>query len=323
MDRCDSDQRRSLPTASPRDRKEFECLAKTPAVDLGNYLCGLEHVGCGAEEATRSHVINFPRRGVYVKHIGGRALLVDASRAVFFNRGEPFRTSHPHGFGDGGRYLRVRDDVLRALVAEIDPREPCATERAEAPFRFTDAPLDAAIEARQAALFARPAELEALELEEAALGLAAAMLRRAHATRAESLPSPARDREEHRVEVADRARATLALRFRERLRLEDLAREVGVSMFHLCRVFKARSGTTLHEFRCRMRLGASLDRLASSHEDIAGLALELGFSSHSHFTRAFRRTFGTTPSEFRRRASSRRLARLESALRETPRSGSE
>jgi AraC-like DNA-binding protein len=41
---------------------------------------------------------------------------------------------------------------------------------------------------------------------------------------------------------------------------------------------------------------------AEGAEDITGLALDLGFSSHSHFTDVFRREFGSTPSEIRKRS---------------------
>jgi len=37
-------------------------------------------------------------------------------------------------------------------------------------------------------------------------------------------------------------------------------------------------------------------------EDITDLALELGYSSHSHFTAAFRSALGVTPSDYRRSA---------------------
>jgi AraC-like DNA-binding protein len=33
-------------------------------------------------------------------------------------------------------------------------------------------------------------------------------------------------------------------------------------------------------------------------DDLTALALDLGFSSHSHFSAVFRRTFGLTPSRF-------------------------
>jgi AraC-like DNA-binding protein len=49
----------------------------------------------------------------------------------------------------------------------------------------------------------------------------------------------------------------------------------------------------------QLRLARALVELPYS-TDITSLALDLGFSSHSHFTLAFRSAFGCTPSEFRR-----------------------
>jgi AraC-like DNA-binding protein len=49
----------------------------------------------------------------------------------------------------------------------------------------------------------------------------------------------------------------------------------------------------------RLRLRASLERLAAGAVDLTALALELGFSSHSHFTDSFRKEFGCTPSAIR------------------------
>ncbi|TLZ02650.1 MAG: helix-turn-helix transcriptional regulator, partial [Gammaproteobacteria bacterium] len=40
--------------------------------------------------------------------------------------------------------------------------------------------------------------------------------------------------------------------------------------------------------------------LLGTYEDLSALSLDLGFSSHSHFSAAFQRTYGRTPSEFRR-----------------------
>jgi AraC-like DNA-binding protein len=48
----------------------------------------------------------------------------------------------------------------------------------------------------------------------------------------------------------------------------------------------------------RLRLARALD-LMRDYEDLAALGVELGFSSHSHFTAAFQKMYGRTPSEFR------------------------
>jgi AraC-like DNA-binding protein len=57
----------------------------------------------------------------------------------------------------------------------------------------------------------------------------------------------------------------------------------------------------LYRYHLRLRLARALDLLADC-EDVAALALDLGFSSHSHFSAAFRQAYGHAPGEFREAA---------------------
>ncbi|MGH9769987.1 MAG: helix-turn-helix transcriptional regulator [Blastocatellia bacterium] len=79
------------------------------------------------------------------------------------------------------------------------------------------------------------------------------------------------------------------------LTLDDIARAVGASPFHLARLFQRRTGAPVHRYLTCLRLRASLERLADGASDLAALAFELGFSIHSHFTDSFRREFGRAP----------------------------
>jgi AraC family transcriptional regulator len=54
----------------------------------------------------------------------------------------------------------------------------------------------------------------------------------------------------------------------------------------------------LYRYQMRLRLNRALVELPHCN-DITGLALELGFSSHSHFTAVFGKAFGLTPSDYR------------------------
>ena len=101
---------------------------------------------------------------------------------------------------------------------------------------------------------------------------------------------------DHRA-LAEDAKAVLAARVRETVRLEQIALALAVSPFHLCRVFRAQTGYTLHGFQTELRLRMALDQLDAFHGDLAGLAVDLGFAHHSHLTRSFRRAFGSTPSD--------------------------
>lgn len=80
--------------------------------------------------------------------------------------------------------------------------------------------------------------------------------------------------------------------------LEELASKLAVSPFHLCRIFKLINNVSIHEYQLQLRLRLSLGDLPRCR-DIAQLALDNGFSSHSHYSTRFKRVFGCTPKQFR------------------------
>jgi AraC family transcriptional regulator len=113
---------------------------------------------------------------------------------------------------------------------------------------------------------------------------------------------------------AEAAKSYLASRLAGRITLDDVARAVHASPFHLARVFRQRTGVPIHRYLTRLRLRTAIERLLDGANDLTALALELGFSSHSHFADAFRREFGRTPSDVRRGACGRTLRELSKNL---------
>jgi AraC-like DNA-binding protein len=103
---------------------------------------------------------------------------------------------------------------------------------------------------------------------------------------------------EHR-ELAEAAKSEIAADLSVRRSLGELAQKLHTSPFHLARVFRAETGFTLAGYRQSLRLRAALERLPGTDRDLSALALELGFSSHSHFTASFTREFGVPPSAVR------------------------
>ena len=99
---------------------------------------------------------------------------------------------------------------------------------------------------------------------------------------------------------ADAAKSFLDAHIAERLNIDAVAAEVGVSPYHLCRLFKSFNGITLHEYRIRQRLAFVMHRLVDRRRhNLTDLALEAGFSSHSHLTRMFKKRLGVAPSAVR------------------------
>jgi AraC-like DNA-binding protein len=102
-----------------------------------------------------------------------------------------------------------------------------------------------------------------------------------------------------RHRLAARAKLVLSSDPLRRWTLGDVAARVGVSPVYLTQVFRQVEGVPLYRYQLRLRLARARD-LLNSYDDISSLSMDLGFSSHSHFTCAFRRAYGCTPVEFQR-----------------------
>src|SRR5207302_5218704 len=102
-----------------------------------------------------------------------------------------------------------------------------------------------------------------------------------------------------RQNLVDRAKLVLSSDLGRRWTLAEIAAEVRVSPVYLTQVFQQVEGLPLYRYQLHLRLARALD-LLGTYEDLSALSLDLGFSSHSHFSAAFQRTYGRTPSEFRR-----------------------
>jgi AraC family transcriptional regulator len=102
-----------------------------------------------------------------------------------------------------------------------------------------------------------------------------------------------------------RSRDSIHERFRDRtLRVADLAFAEGVHPVYFARAFRRHYRMTPGDYVRRLRLEWALDRVRTTAEPLASVALDCGFADQSHLTRAFRRRFGLSPGRLRRAGSS-------------------
>jgi AraC family transcriptional regulator len=85
----------------------------------------------------------------------------------------------------------------------------------------------------------------------------------------------------------------------EELRATDFASRASLSRFHFDRLISATAGEPPGRFRRRILLERSAYRLLARDAAILDVALEAGYASNEAFTRAFRRAYGSAPSEWR------------------------
>jgi AraC family transcriptional regulator len=270
-----------------------QTLLKTPTVTVRDVCCQGHCRHKSAEEhASATHLV-FPYRGVYVRHLGRDEAVAEASQVLFFNASEGYQVSHPVKGGDACLDLVVDEALLREIVPQALLREGAALA-----FRKQRLRIDPRAQALVALLrhsllngIAEPLEAESLALT---------LVQRALNPRTTHTAETSIQRQR----LVDRVKLALASDLSRRWTLADIANEVGGSPVYLTQVFQQVEGLPLYRYQLRLRLARALD-LLGQYEDLTALSLELGFSSHSHFSAAFQRTYGRSPSEFRQTALGR------------------
>jgi AraC family transcriptional regulator len=97
-----------------------------------------------------------------------------------------------------------------------------------------------------------------------------------------------------------RVREIVHAKFLQRLSAAEVASEVGVHPAHLARVFRSQYRLSMGAYVRTLRLEWAARRLTESDDPLSDVGLDAGFADQSHFTRAFRRHAGITPSRFRK-----------------------
>ncbi len=98
------------------------------------------------------------------------------------------------------------------------------------------------------------------------------------------------------------------------LKIDDLARHFRVSRSQIYRLFEQHDGVASYVWERRLRRSRRLLMTPSlQHLSIGAVAFEVGFTSHAHFSRAFRSRFGLTPSQLRAAAVERKSGQAERA----------
>lgn len=86
----------------------------------------------------------------------------------------------------------------------------------------------------------------------------------------------------------------------EALTLSFLAHKLGYSEFHTTRKFKEIAGMPFRVYLRQRRLAFALKAVRDSHKSLLDIAVAYGFSSHEAFSRAFKSTYGLSPSQYRK-----------------------
>ena len=232
--------------------------------------------------------VGLPYRGVFRWHVAGEEVVGDPNQVIFVRGGEAYRVEGP--LPDGYAELIITPDYeLLTEVAHAGGRR-----LANHPL-FRRRTLRAGPELQQFRSHFRcwamkASEVDPLAAEEVVIGMLRATIRMGERQE--------RPRGHSTARLIRRAKEYLQGELTNRILIGDVSRAVGASPAYLTDLFRRVEGLSLHRYLVQLRLARALVELPHV-DDLTSLALELGFSSHSHFSAVFRRAFACSPSQFR------------------------
>lgn len=285
-------------TAATVSEPHFKLLLRSVGFSVGEFRCpGLPaHTEA---ECSLFPEIAIPRSGQYLRSDENGTVLLGKTVLAFFEAGKPYTIQHLQPQPDLTTVIAITDP--NALHASLGVRLPAGRAFARSAVRM---PLEVIVLHRRLLRdLSRGADsLLAAEETTANLILAALALNLAEAQELARLLPDSRNLAEIDHAHAEQVVRYLSSAFRERITLETVSREVGLSPFHLCRLFQAVMKTSIHQFVISLRLDASVAELLETDKSITEIALDAGFSSHSHFTALMSRALGKPPSVVRSEA---------------------
>jgi AraC-like DNA-binding protein len=267
-------------------------------LELGEVRCASADPELPVLGPIRGWCVSFPRLPVELRTRGRSRFLADGSTVLLLAPGTVLDRSALSGDGSRCQWVVFDESLVTDRLALGDPLQRRLLDRAG----FLGLAKSPAMALTERRLFRRAANApgDVDELADLACGIVDSAL-------AAKSPDVVRSAD---LALTDAVRAILSLESARSATTRALAGRLGVSVYHLCRSFRRATGLTLQEYARRQRLDLALERLAERDIDLSALALDLGFSSHSHFSAAFRGSFGLTPSAYReqRRRRGRAIA---------------
>lgn len=293
----------------------FRTLYDSPMIGVRDYICRDTSCTLSAEEHSDVNAIVLMRHGAFSKHFGKRQVTADVNQAAFFTKDSVYQVSHPVDHGDRGTTFTIAPSILNDIIRELDPG---IDEHPEAPFPFLTGPCEASVFWRHRDFVRRLESADAEPLEPlwadvTGLQLMADVLEAAFVRHGVKRTRRTATNADH-AERTEAAKTYLAAHMADGVTLDDVSVAVHASPFNFARIFQQQTGLPMHRYLTLLRLRASLELITAPNADLTSVALDLGFSSHSHFTDVFRREFGETPSDFRKKLTNKTIREMSKNL---------
>jgi AraC-like DNA-binding protein len=259
---------------------EFRCPAKVRVSNL---------------ERTDFPEIVIPRMGSYLRSDDNGEVLLNRTTLAFFEANKPYQIRHFRSSPDVTTVIAITD--AKSLHTALGVQLPLGRAFARSAVR-----MPAGIMLAHRAMLKELARGVdgSLAAEEIATGIVLKSLSANIENQHElTRPKKASQGLSDQFAYAEQVIEMLSTLYSSRVTLDEIAKAIGLSTFHLCRVFQAATKHTIHQHLLSVRLEAAAAELLDGRKSVTEVAHGVGFSSHSHLTALFKKRFGVPPSHLR------------------------
>ncbi|HSE11554.1 MAG TPA: AraC family transcriptional regulator [Rudaea sp.] len=291
-------------------------LRRTPLIGVGEYRCPVDHPQFAGGGPQKCPYIAFSRSSVRLIPNRGPPEVCTPNTVNLYDVGDGYTRRAVSKEGAICDWIAVAPELLREIADYVNP----AANGSSHVFSRAVAPIAPRTFLAQRTFFCslqQNATISQLEIEEYAIRLVervveetARFSRKLASSRTQSNRAVAA----RRREMIEETKCVLAREYWNQFPVAELARRVHCSPGYLSRSFSRVSGFTLHGYQQQLRLRAALQLLCESRFNGSGIALQLGFANHSHFSDVFKTKFGVTPTQFSRSCSAASLEAMHSLL---------
>lgn len=274
-------------------------LYSQPGLQVSEYQCRGIDTSARHDELTSTFDIILPRSGLFVTQLGKIRFATNVNHITFLNPDQPYRVTHPVSGGDISTVISIEKDILRQLLFRSDADGSFASGKPRMPHNQIPASAKMALRHRVMIHMLNDRYAGSLDHEAMVLQLCADIF-----GQTDSIPRPTRNAaclatETYYRDRVEYVKVLIHERHRQKLCLTELSRLACMSPFHLSRIFAQHVGIPVHKYVKQIRLHGALEELSGGQTNLTALALDYGFSSHSHFAYAFQAEFGCSPSRVR------------------------
>jgi AraC-like DNA-binding protein len=264
-------------------------LVRCESISVVDYRCTARRGDAPFPELHQGFIAAYVRKGSFGYRANGRSYELVAGATLIGHPGDEYTCTHDHAAGDECLSFRLSPELADSLggrsglwrVGRIPPL-PELVVLGELAQAAAEGKTDVALDEAGTAFAARVVQLASGR------------------SRTRTVEGP-RDRRR-----AVSAALWIDARAEEPIRLEEAAREAGLSPFHFLRLFSKVLGVTPHQYLVRSRLRRAARLLAGDAGSITQIAYDVGFGDLSNFVRSFHRAAGVSPRRFRHAARGER-----------------